>query len=304
MIRIFCDVAQAGSFSRGAKLNGITQSAASQRIRGLEEQLGVELINRSTRPCALTASGQLYYEGCRGILDRYARLEREIVRASRPLRGRVNVASIYSADVPHLNELRERFRGEHPEVGIQIRYLQPKAVHDAVRDGRCDFGILSYADRWSDLAAIPLREETLVVVFREGHRLSALSSVTPADLAEERLIGFDADLRISQEIRSHLRRYGVRPLVETSFDNVDSIKAAVAETGGVSILPQRTVRVEVARGLLATANLEPTLVRPIHLVHGRDHVLSPAAETFESYLRDHDVPAPVFAPNGRSVERT
>ena len=70
-IKLFCDVAQHGNFSKGAELHGITQSAASQRIRGLEDDLGVELIDRSTRPCGLTHVGKVYYEGCREILDRY-----------------------------------------------------------------------------------------------------------------------------------------------------------------------------------------------------------------------------------------
>lgn len=302
-IRIFCDVAEERNFSRAAALNGITQSAASQRIRSLEEELGVELIDRSTRPCGLTPTGKLYYEGCREILERYERLEREVARAPRPLRGRVDIASIYSADVAHLNEIREGFEEEHPEAGIRIHYLQPQAVHDWVRSGRCDFGILSYADRWPDLSAMSLREEEMVAVFGVGHRLAEHKRIEPADLAEERLIGFDANLRISQEIRAYLRQHGVRPLVESSFDNVDSIKAAVAETGGVGILPQRTVRVEVARGRLATAKLRPMLVRPLAVVHSRDHPLSPLVESLIEYLFANDLPDEAVESNDEPVAK-
>ena len=292
-IRIFCDVAQEGNFSRGAKRNGITQSAASQRIRSLEEELGVELIDRSTRPCGLTAWGKVYYEGCREILERYERLERQVAGASSPLRGRVNIASIYSADVPHLKEISEAFQEEHPQVGIQIHYLQPQVVHEWVQNEKCDLGILSFPDRWPNLAATPLRDEEMVAVFRVGHRLSAHRTIGPAELERERLIGFDANLMISREIRSYLRRHAVQPKVESSFDNIDSIKAAVAETDGVGILPQRTVRVEVARGVLETANLRPTLVRPVAIVHRRDRTLSPLGDALVHYLLDHDSPAPV-----------
>jgi DNA-binding transcriptional LysR family regulator len=290
-IKIFCDVAQHGSFSRGAEANGITQSAASQRIRGLEEELGVELIDRSTRPCGLTGPGRVYYEGCREILERYERLEREVSGGTLPIRGRIDIASIYSADVAHLNEIRESFQAAHPQVRIHIHYLQPHGVRDWVRSEKCDFGILSYPDRWPDLAHIPLRNEEMVAVFRAGHRLSARSLLEPTDLADERLIGFDANLRISREIRSYLKRHGVQPTVETSFDNIDTIKAAVAETDGVGILPQRTVRVEVARGVLATAELRPGLARPLAIVHRRDRTLSPHGEMLVRYLREHDLPA-------------
>jgi DNA-binding transcriptional LysR family regulator len=300
-IRIFCDVAQEGNFSRGAERNGITQSAASQRIRNLEQELGVELIDRSTRPCGLTAWGKVYYEGCREILERYERLEREVAGAGSPLRGRITIASIYSADVAHLNDVRDGFTKEHPQVGIQIHYLQPQVVHDWVQDEKCDLGILSYPDRWPDLAAVPLREEEMVAVFRVGHRLARRARVGPSDLAEERLIGFDATLPISREIRSYLRRHGVQPVVESSFDNIDSIKGAVAETDGVGILPRRTVRIEVARGVLDTVELSPTLSRPLALVHRRDRPGSPPVDALVQYLREHDAPAPV---RGNGVRMT
>jgi len=295
-LKVFCDVAQHGSFSRGAELNGITQSAASQRVRTLEEDLGIELIDRSTRPCRLTAPGQVYYEGCREILDRYTRLVDEVAGSVGPLRGRVNIASIYSADVAHLNEVRESFQRAHPEVKIQIHYLQPQGVYDAVRAEKCDFGILSYPDRWQDLTRIPLREERMVAVFRPGHRLSARAQVEPKDLVGERLIGFDANLRISREIRSYLKRHGVHPTVESSFDNIDTIKAAVSETDGVGILPRRTVRVEVARGVLATADLVPTLTRPLAIVYRRDRAPAALVGQLIDFLREHDIPTPVVAP--------
>ncbi|MSR22065.1 MAG: LysR family transcriptional regulator [Gemmatimonadetes bacterium] len=291
-IKLFCDVAQHGNFSKGAEVNGITQSAASQRIRGLEEDIGVELIDRSTRPCGLTSLGKIYYEGCKEILDRYERLQREVAGSWGPLRGTVNVASIYSADVAHLNDTREGFHKLHPDVKVQIQYLQPQGVQDSVRQGKSDFGILSYPDdRSPDLALIPFRDERMVAVFRPGHRLQGRVRVRPSDLADEPLIGFDANLRISREIRSYLRRHGVQPTMESSFDNIDTIKAAVSETDGVGILPQRTVRVEVARGVLATAELHPALVRPLALVHRRDRAFSPIVDTFMRYLREHDLPA-------------
>ena len=251
----------------------------------------MELIDRSTRPCGLTPWGKVYYEGCREILDRYERLEREVAGAVGPLRGRVDIASIYSADVAHLNEVRESFHAMNPQARVRVHYLQPNAVYERVRDEKCDIGILSYPDRWPDLSAIPLRNEEMVAVFRVGHRLSALPRVEPGDLAKERLIGFDAGLRISREIRSYLRRHGVQPTVESSFDNIDTIKTAVSETDGVGILPQRTVRVEVERGVLGTADLRPALFRPLAIVHRRDRALSTLAEALVRHLRENDLPA-------------
>ena len=68
--KLFRDVAQARSLSRAATMNGISQSAATQHIQELEKQLGVMLLDRSTRPLGLTAAGRLYADLCRDVLRR------------------------------------------------------------------------------------------------------------------------------------------------------------------------------------------------------------------------------------------
>ncbi len=279
-IRVFCDVAQQRSFSQGAELSGITQSAASQRVRSLEEELGVQLIDRSTRPCRLTAEGRIYFRGCRDILDQYERLKLEVEGSAGPLRGRVEIVSIYSADVAHLEGVKEGFQSEHPGSQVEIHYLHPGRIHDWVRDEQCDFGILSYPDRWSRLASIPLRDEPMVAVFPRGHRFAERTWIGPRKLEGEKLAGFDEDLPISKEIRSYLRSHGVRPKMAVSFDNVDTIKAAVADTGSVAILPERTVRSEVERGVLGMAPLRPTLIRPLGVVYRRDREFPPVVQAF------------------------
>lgn len=291
-IKIFCDVAQHRSFSEGARLSGITQSAASQRIRALEVELGVRLLDRSTRPCRLTPEGRMYYRGCRDILDRYERLQLEVKGRARALRGRVEVVSIYSGDVAHLEAVKAEFQRENPEARVDIRYRQPAGTHDAVRDEECDFGILSYPERWSDLAAIPLREEPMVVAMPPEHRFAGKTWIAPRSLSEERLVGFDPELPISREIRTYLRRHGARPRVAVSFDNVDTIKAAVLDTGAVAVLPERTVRSEVNRGALAKAPLRPTLTRPLAVVHRREREFTPVVQAFlDRLLRSETVPS-------------
>ena len=73
--KIFRDIAQTKRISRGAAMNGISQSAASQLIQQLERKLGVALFDRSKRPLALTPAGQVYYEGCKDLLRRYDQVE-------------------------------------------------------------------------------------------------------------------------------------------------------------------------------------------------------------------------------------
>lgn len=287
-LEVFCNVARHRSFSKGAERSGITQSAASQRIRVLEEELGVQLVDRSTRPLRLTAAGRTYYQGARKILDRYDRLLQNVIGERRELRGDLELASIYSVDRSYLNDVLEDMRHRHPEVEVRVVYLHPQELHDAIRSDRCDVGILSYPDRWPDLAARPLGEESMALVCHPAHPLATRDRVTPEALEGMSLVGFDPGLPISRDIQTFLRKHGGHPRVARSFDNIDTIRASLADPSLMAILPERTVQVEVERGTLVAIPLEPGLVRPMALVCRRDREFSPALEALVNGLVEHD----------------
>jgi len=285
-IKLFCDVAQHRSVSRGAELNGVTQSAASQRIRALEKELGVTLIDRSTRPLKLTTAGERYHRGCRKIIERYEKLTAELTEAN-GLRGEVTIAAIYSAGIDLLNQVKSNFEQAHPRVNVSVSYLQPDDVYDRVRNEQCDLGILSYPERWRELASLPLRQEIMSVVMRPDHELAGGQGVHVSQLAPYDLVNFDLSLPIGRRIKKHLRDHGVEANFVGQFDNIDTIKNYVVQTGAVAILPKRTVQREIAAGTLASLPLEPRMVRPVGIVTMRHRQQSPLVKAFIDYLVKH-----------------
>ena len=282
-IKLFCDVAQAGSISRGAALHGITQSAASQRIMALERELNVRLIDRTKRPLQLTEEGRLYQEGCADILRRYEQLKQRIARPSADAEapsGTVTVAAIYSAGIDLLNRVAEQFEASYPQVRVRVEYRQPQAVYEQVRSQTVDLGILSYPERWRELHSRPLRDEEMALVCRSDHPLASYNEVRPSDLAAQPLVGFDASLPIADRIEQYLREHGVAAQVNHTFDNIDTIKTYLTHSDEAAILPDRTVRREVAAGTLASVRLRPVLRRPVTIVTAPERALSPPAEAF------------------------
>lgn len=287
-LELFCNVARHRSFSRGADRSGVTQPAASQRIRKLEEELGVQLIDRSTRPLRLTAAGRNYYQGARRILDRYERLIQTVAGGTRGFRGHAELASIYSVEQAFLLGIREELQEKHPEASVHITYLHPQEVYDAIRTDRCDVGILSYPERWPDLAALPLKEEPMAAVCHPAHPFSARNHLAPEEVEGVPLVGFSPRLPISRGILAYFRRHGIQPRVARTFDNVDSIKASLIDPSAVAILPERTVRQEVERGTLVAVPLLPGLARPLAVVHRRDRDFSPLLEALVKCLLGYD----------------
>src|SRR5258706_13488687 len=95
-LRLFRDIADLNSVSRGAERNGVTQSAASQHLQELESRFGLALLDRSTRPFTLTPAGRLYYDLCRDVLVRQESFDAALDAAKGEVQGVVRVAAIYS----------------------------------------------------------------------------------------------------------------------------------------------------------------------------------------------------------------
>src|SRR5436190_20400848 len=91
-IKLFRDIAQSKSMSRGASQNGISQSAASQHLQELERKMGISLLDRSTRPLGLTGAGKLYFDLCRDVLRREEEIEAALYVLKARVEGRVRVA--------------------------------------------------------------------------------------------------------------------------------------------------------------------------------------------------------------------
>ncbi len=268
-LRLFCDVARLRSFSDAAALHGITQSAASQRVGQLEKRLNVAFFDRSVRPMTLTEAGELFWREVQELVDRYDRLERRVQQLHAGPEGQVTVAAIYSAGIGLLNQIKDRFEAAYPKVSVRLDYKSPEDVHEAVRNKRCDLGILSYPERWRDVDYIPLRNEVMAVVCSPSHRLAGRTRVHASELAAWTMVSFEPDLPVAQQILRYFKEQHIRPRIKHVFDNIDTIKGVVEVTDCFAIVPKRTVLREVAAGRLAVVELEPELLRPIGIVHRR-----------------------------------
>jgi DNA-binding transcriptional LysR family regulator len=299
-LKIFCDVARHRSFSHAAAANKVSQSAASQVVLQLEKRLGVQLIDRSTRPLQLTELGKVYYDGCKGLAEQYGEfleLEASIRTAQVQLDQTVKVAAIYSVGLGDMGQYVERFMTQLPNAKVQIEYLHPNRVYEKVLEGTVDFGLVSFPRKVRELTSLPWREEEMVVVCSPGHRLAKHPAVEPAELAGEKFIGFDKDLVIRRKVDRLLRDQGVAVEVVMAFDSIENIKKAIEIAAGVALLPEPTLRREVQAGtLVARPLLGCRFVRPLGIIHRRHHKLSSTAAGFLNLLQHADG-------NGEAAER-
>jgi len=286
-LRVYCDVVQHQSFSRGAAVNDVSQSAATQSVHRLERYFGVQLVDRSKRPFVLTPEGQACYEGFREVLDLYDSVEARVRSLRKEVTGTVRVAAIYSVGLHDMSRCMQDFMRRHPKAKVRLEYLHPNKVYEAVINAEADLGIVSYPMTTPDLGVVPLRSEKMVLVCHSEHPLARQSAVTAEHLSGEEFIGFDRDLSIRKEIDRYLRQRSVSIRVAMEFDNIETIKQAVAIGVGVSILPAPTVREETHnRSLVAVRLIAPELQRPIGIIHRQRKVFTPTVGKFVELLQE------------------
>jgi DNA-binding transcriptional LysR family regulator len=301
-LKIYCDVVRLHSFSRGAEVNDVLQSSASQTVQTIEESLGVSLIDRSRRPWEVTDEGRVFYEGCREVIDRYFEVVAQVKNRRVAVDSVIRVAAIYSVNFADMGRYVERFNELHPDAKVEIEYAHPDRVYERVLNDEVNLGILSYPSERKGVAIIPWREEPMVLACHPEHRFAVLKKFDVKQLADETLVGFDTELMIWKKIDRFLKDRGVEPNVMLRFDNVEAIKRAVEAGSGVALLPRPTLEHELELGTLAAVPLAGShFSRPIGIIHRKGRKLYANTEAFIKVLKNGVDGLPAKNGNGSHV---
>jgi DNA-binding transcriptional LysR family regulator len=283
--KIFSDLVESQSFSRAAKLNGVTQSAVSQQLRAMEKHFAVLIVDRSQKQFRLTREGQKLYDSAKEILHRYDKLASELQEMKKVISGTIHISTIYSIGLHELPPYITRFLKEYPSVNVRVEYRRSNLVYEDILHNSVDLGLIAYPNKMRQLDVIPFLEDRLVLICNPENPLAKKKSVEIKDLAKENFIGFDQDIptrkATDQMFRDH--KIDTEPVME--FDNIETVKRAVEINAGVSIVPSATIKQEIKQGLLKAIPIKGTNVtRPLAIIHRKGRVLTPAMKKFISTL--------------------
>jgi len=285
-LKLFRDIALARNMTRGAESCGVSQSAASQQLQEAERLLGVDLLDRRTRPFELTEAGRLYYEFCRDVLRRKEEFDRQLDKLKGRVQGTVRVAAIYSVGISDMARLELEVGARMPEAQLLVEYLRPEKVYDAVVTDQADLGLVSYPESNREITVIPWREDKMMVVAAPSHPLAAKKKLAPSDLAQRDFVSFDDDLRVGREVKRYLREAGIQVNAVMHFDNTQTLKEAVILGAGISIMPVRVLRNDIEQGRLVAIPIKGcALVRPLGIIHRRRKTFNLATQVFLELLR-------------------
>lgn len=265
-LRYFLAVAEEKHFGRAAERLHMAQPPLSQQVRQLESELGVTLLERTTRRVDLTPAGEAYLTRVRAVLAAVEDAGEEARRIHAGLEGRLVVSCVGSATYSLLPSLARTLRDRLPGVDFTFRgeMLSPDQV-TALRDGSVDIALLRRPgdpEAHPDLALATVRRDRYVVAVPEGHRLAERRRVRVADLRHEGLVVHSGQGRSAMHaaVLALCREEGFEPDVRHEVAETSTMVTFVAAGLGVAIVPEPVSELGVAgatyRPLATAARLD------------------------------------------------
>ncbi len=276
-LKVFSDLVHSESFSKSAKLNGITQSAVSQQLRAMEKHYNILIVDRSQKQFRLTPEGKKLYAAAQRILAIAETLNGELQEMKNVVSGPINLSTIYSIGLHELPPYIKLFLKEYPAVNLRVEYRRSNHVYEDILQNSFDIGLVAFPVKTKGLEIIPFREDSLVLICHPDNPLATKSKVSLEEIAKRKFVSFDPDIPTRKGIDAMFRekRLTVDPVME--FDNIETVKRAVEIDAGVAIVPSATVRQEVARGALVAVDIDAKRrSRPLAILHRKGKVMTPA----------------------------
>lgn len=300
-LQAFEAVARERSFTRAAESLFLTQPAVTRQIAALEAELRTRLFDRLGRSVQLTASGEALHRYAEAIVRLTREAEQAVAEIGTGAAGRLSVGASSTLATYVLPPLLRAFRETHPNVELGIHTGVSADVLDMVRAGRVDVGLVTSGESIRDPLLVPtvLADYETRVVVPPGHALvqsDRAATLRATDLAAGPL------MLILMETGTNLRAYvdgllsaaGVTNApVTMELDNVEAIKRMIEAGLGISLLPEVSVRAEVAGGRLVALSLSdvPRASRRMALVVRQNKYVPAALRSFMDLLETELRPA-------------
>ncbi len=241
-LRTIKAIHDAGGLARAADQLHITQSALSHQIKHLEEQTGVELFVRRSKPMKLTAAGKRLLAAAEKILPEMAALEEQFKGILTGKTGRLHIAIECHACFEWLFPVLEQFRKAWPEVDLDIRAGLAFDALPALQKEEVDLVISSDPEDLAGVDFVPLFDYSPVFVAASAHPLAQKDFIEPEDFAGETLITYPMDRARLDIFSELLTPAGIEPAAIRPVELTAVILMLVASNRGVTVLPDWVVR--------------------------------------------------------------
>ncbi|QEW31272.1 LysR family transcriptional regulator [Erwinia billingiae] len=283
-LRVFVAVAQQGSFSQAGQLIGLSQSAVSHSIKELEGDMGIRLLDRTTREVLLTEAGEQLSSRLERLLEELNTTLLDVRSYGKQRSGTVRVAASQTIAAHLMPQCLAASTEHFPDIKVMLRDRPQQWVLQSIRNAEVDFGIVVGPLPEEDFETEAILDEPFLLLCRKDDPLAAQQTIHWQMLNQRQLVLQDYASGSRVLIDEALRVQQVQAEIVQEIGHPATLYPMVEAGIGISILPALALPLPEGRPLLVR-RMVPEINRTIVLVRRKNRSLTPAAEAIWQEVR-------------------
>jgi DNA-binding transcriptional LysR family regulator len=241
-LRLFLHVVETGSITAGAARSGLALASASARVRGMERDVGADLLERGRRGVQPTPAGRTLLHHARLVMQQVERMRGELGEYGHGLKGHVRLQANTAATAVFLPEALAAFLVAHPHIDVDLDERPSIEIARAVALEHADVGVVADHADLAGLQSFPFRDDRLVLLVPRGHRLHGRGHVAFAEALDEAFVGLADDSALQRHLAERAVRAGGRMRLRARVRGLDVACRMVALGVGIAVLPEAAAR--------------------------------------------------------------
>ncbi|PRD14388.1 LysR family transcriptional regulator [Pantoea coffeiphila] len=236
-LKLVVCIADAGSITRGARHASLATGSASERLKSIEDDIGVKLFIRHPRGVSLTEAGEVLVRHAREILSRQERLKAELGAYAKGAKGKIRLYANTSAMAEFLPARLAKWLSAHPGVTIELEERSSADIITSISSGVAEAGLVSDAVDARGLLLEPLADDRLALIVPFSHPFKCRDKISLSEALAEPFIGLHPGNALQDHISEHAKDLG-RPLTyRIRMSSFEGVGEMVSSGIGVGVLP-------------------------------------------------------------------
>ena len=236
-LKSFIEVASHKSFTKAAAHSYLTQPSLSKAVKKLEDELHVELFDRSTRSLRLTDAGRIVFQQGQKALCALGELDILLDEMKEVVVGEIKMGVPPLIGTLFFPGIARNFHDKYPKVTLELVELGAKRITQLVESGEIDLGIIVLPASETKFDVYPFIEDEFVLYLHEDHHLAKNKVVTISDLKDEKFILFSEDFALHDYIKQSCEEAGFTPEISYQSSQWDLIIELVSSNLGITLMP-------------------------------------------------------------------
>ncbi|MEI3614087.1 LysR family transcriptional regulator [Pseudogracilibacillus sp. SO30301A] len=286
LLLYFTTLIDKSSFTKAAKALHISQPSLSSAIKKLEDNMGLSLIERSTRKISLTKEGEILYKEAKKLLNHFTYVKEEMIRLKDqgPLELQIGLIESVKSWLP---KVISSYSEANPNIHIKlIEVLGLKQVELALQNYKIHLAITNQHFENDEILTMPIYKENLVTVLPKGHSLQNSKNISINDIKDEEFIICQEGFQTRQDILNAFRKSGINPNIHFEIERFETACSLVEEGLGVTIVPENYITASNHSSFTIKRITNNNLSRTVYIAFMKKRYLPPVVEEFITITKE------------------